>query len=123
MLHVNKFHVACVFVRCMCIRENLNIFLLQLGRGDYDPLSTRVVHMVENLDFKSEKQVLLAEIQSLREKLKSVEDNRLNEGTIFLFSINEFYQICFIDSVNIHSVTSFSFCNQIGHLNAFFSFS
>jgi hypothetical protein len=37
--------------------------------------------MVENLDVNAEKQVLLAEIQRLREKLKSLEDNSLNEGT------------------------------------------
>ena len=36
--------------------------------------------MVENLDVNAEKQALLAEIQGLREKVKSLEDNRLNKG-------------------------------------------
>ena len=62
------------------IRKKWKFCLLQLGRGDYDPLTTRVVHMVENLDVNAEKQALLAEIQGLREKVKSLEDNRLNKG-------------------------------------------
>lgn len=62
------------------LRSDLATAELKLGRGDYDPSSTKVVRMVENLDINAEKQVLLAEIQSLREKVKSIQDDTLSSG-------------------------------------------
>lgn len=63
------------------LRSELAKAEMRLGRGDYDPLSTKVVHMVENLDINSEKQVLILEIQSLREKLDILQKKNTSSGT------------------------------------------
>lgn len=65
---------------CDQLRSELATVELKLGRGDYDPTSTKVVHMVENLDVNAEKQLLLGEIQSLREKVKALQNDTLSSG-------------------------------------------
>ncbi|KAH7444650.1 hypothetical protein KP509_02G086400 [Ceratopteris richardii] len=63
------------------LRSELASAELKLGRGDYDPAHTKVVHMVENLDVSAEKKVLLAEIQNLQEKLKALEDETFTSAS------------------------------------------
>ncbi|KAI5066038.1 hypothetical protein GOP47_0018662 [Adiantum capillus-veneris] len=63
------------------LRTELASAELKLGRGDYDPSCTKVVHMVENLDANSEKKVLLAEIQRLQEKIKALEEETFSSAS------------------------------------------
>ncbi|MCO5588600.1 hypothetical protein L7F22_042557 [Adiantum nelumboides] len=63
------------------LRSEIASAELKLGRGDYDSSCTKVVHMVENLDANSEKKALLAEIQSLQEKIKVLEDETFSSAS------------------------------------------
>ncbi|MCO5612411.1 hypothetical protein L7F22_066678 [Adiantum nelumboides] len=63
------------------LRSEIASAELKLGRGDYDSSCTKVVHMVENLDANSEKKALLAEIQSLQEKIKALEDETFSSAS------------------------------------------